>query len=138
MSFTLRITVALVCVLVVDDEATLLKNVAQSLRRDGIDVLTALDCAAARDALSRSHVDVLCLDVHLPDGDGLDLLEEFRETVPDLPAIVISGGASVENESRAARLGVQQFLHKPFQLTELKSALAKNFKTAVNKPDPIR
>ncbi len=127
-----------VCVLVVDDEATLLKNVAQSLRRDGFDVLTAMGCADARDVLSRSHVDALCLDVNLPDGDGLDLLEEIRETAPDLPTIVISGGASAENESRAARLGVQQYLGKPFQLTELKSALAKIFETAANKPDPIR
>lgn len=125
------------CIMVVDDEATLLKNVAQSLRRDGFDVLTALNCDDARDALNRSHVDVLCLDINLPDGDGLDLLEEIRKTNPTLPTIVISGGTSAGNKSRAARLGVQQFLGKPFQLAELKSALAKILEKAGNKPGPI-
>lgn len=138
MRFSLEVILTVARILVVDDEATLLKNVAQSLRRDGFDVLTARDCAGARDALCRSHVDALCLDINLPDGDGLDLLEEIRESVPDLPTIVISGGASAKNEFRAAHLGVQMLLRKPFQLSELKSSLAKLLETTENKSTPIK
>ena len=113
------------CVLVVDDETTLLKNIARSLRAGGFEVITAPDCGDAREALSRGHVDALCLDINLPDGDGLELLEEIRRTAPDLPTIVISGAATAENRSRAAQLGVHEFLGKPFRLADLKAALAK-------------
>ena len=123
-------------VLVVDDEVTLLKNVARSLRAVGFEVITAPDCADAREALSRSHVDALCLDINLPDGDGLDLLAEIRRTAPDLPAIVISGATSPENRARAARLGVHKFLRKPFPLGDLKTALANFFDETGHKAKP--
>ena len=125
------------CVLVVDDEATLLKNVARSLRTGGFEVITAPDCANARKALSRNHVDALCLDINLPDCNGLDLLEEIRRTAPDLPTIVISGVASPENKSRAAHLGVREFLEKPFRLADLKAALGKCFDATGHKANPV-
>lgn len=112
-------------VLIVDDEATMLKNMARSLREAGYEVLTAGDCANARATLHRQAVDAVCLDIVLPDGDGLDLLEEVRHYAPDLPTIVTSSATTPENKSRAAGLGVTDFLAKPFPLAELKAALAK-------------
>ncbi len=108
------------CVLVVNDEATLRKNIAQSLRREGFEVITAADGAGARQALDSSDVDVLYLDIHLPDEDGLDLLEEVRQTFPGISAIVVSGTTNPEHRPRASRLGVEEFLSKPFRLAELK------------------
>lgn len=110
-------------VLVVDDEPTLLKNVVRSLRRDGFEVLTATDNANAGWTMRERKVDALCLDINLPDGNGLDLLEEVRRTAPDLPVIVISGVPTTQNKARAAALGVQSFLEKPFALSELKKIL---------------
>lgn len=124
-------------VLVVDDETTLLKNIARSLRGCGFEVITAADRAGAREALSRGRVDALCLDINLPDGDGLKLLEEIRVTAPDLPTIVISGAATAENRSRAAQLGVREFLRKPFLLGDLKAALAKFFGATGNGTGPV-
>lgn len=115
----------MICVLVVDDEATLRKNIARSLRRAGFEVITAADGAGARQALDASDIDVLCLDIHLPDEDGLDLLEEVRQTFPDIPAIVMSGAVNPEHRPRAARLGVEEFLSKPFRLAELKVLVAR-------------
>ena len=112
-------------VLIVDDEATVLKNMAQSLRRAGFEVVTAANCAKARAILGRKPVDALCLDIVMPDGNGLDLLEEVRQIAPDLPAIVTSAACTPENRSRAASLSVEVFLAKPFPLTELKAALSK-------------
>ena len=116
---------AMIRVLVVDDEATLRKNIARSLRRAGFEVITAADGAGARQALDSSDVDVLCLDIHLPDEDGLDLLEEVRQTFPGIPAIVMSGAANPEHRPRALRLGVEEFLSKPFRLAELKALVAR-------------
>lgn len=125
------------CVLVVDDEVTLLRNIARSLRAGGFEVITAPDCANARKALGRGHVNALCLDINLPDCSGLDLLEEIRQTNPDLPTIVISGEASRENESRAAQLGVHAFLRKPFPLADLNAILANFFDATGHKANPV-
>lgn len=110
----------MVCVLVVDDEATLRKNIARSLRRAGYEVITAADGAGARQALDGGGVDVLCLDIYLPDENGLELLESIRRTSTRIPTIVMSGTATPEHRLRAARLGVEEFLSKPFSLTKLR------------------
>jgi DNA-binding response OmpR family regulator len=115
----------MVRVLVVEDEATLRKNIDRRLRQDGIEVLTAPDIASARQALEGSQIDILCLNVNLPDGNGLDLLEEVRATHPSIPAIVISGTATPEDGLRAKRLGVLRFMDKPFRLAELAGLIAK-------------
>lgn len=120
----------MVRVLVVDDETDFLLLVAQGLSQDGFEVVTAIGAASARQTLNRISVDILCLDVDMPDGDGLDLLEEVRLTAPELPTIVMSGNASPERRSRAARLGVEEFLEKPFRFRKLK-VLVKRFGEAI-------
>jgi DNA-binding NtrC family response regulator len=112
-------------VLVVDDEATVLKNIGRSLRRSGFEVVTAMNCQDAKSAFEQYKFDALCLDIVLPDGDGLVLLEEVRQFAPSLPTIVISSAVTAENKRRADRLGVLSFLPKPFRLAELKEALVK-------------
>jgi two-component system OmpR family response regulator len=113
------------CVLVLDDEATVLKNIARSLRRSGFEVVTAKDCQHAKSAFEQYRFDALCLDIVLPDCDGLVFLEEVRQFAPSLPTIVISSAVTTENKRRADRLGVSSFLPKPFRLAELKEALAR-------------
>jgi DNA-binding NtrC family response regulator len=120
----------MVRVLVVDDEIDLLLDIAQSLSQDGFEVVTAIDTSSARQALSRISVDILCLDVDMPDGDGLDLLEEVRLTAPDLPAIVMSGNATPERRLRAAQLGVEEFVEKPIGFRKLK-VLVKQYGKAI-------
>ncbi len=120
----------MVRVLVVDDEIDLLLGIAQILSQDGFEVVTAIDTTSARQVLSSISVDILCLDVDIPDGDGLDLLEEVRLTAPDLPAIVMSGNATPERRSRAAQLGVEEFLAKPFGFRKL-SVLVKHYGEAI-------
>ncbi len=115
----------MVRVLVVDDETDFLLLVAQGLSRDGFEVVTAIGAVSARQTLSRISVDILCLDVDMPDGDGLDLLEEVRLTAPDIPAIMMSGNATRERRSRAAQLGVVEFLAKPFGFRKLKELVAQ-------------
>ncbi len=112
-------------VLVVEDEATLRKNIDRSLRQEGFEVLIAPDVAAARQALEGSQFDIVCLNINLPDGNGLDLLEEARTAHPDLPAIIISGAATPEDRLRAKHLGVQGFLDKPFRLLQLIDLISK-------------
>lgn len=107
-------------VLVVEDEQPLAKNIVRSLERDGFEAKTALSAREARTALESGGVGMLCLDIGLPDCNGLDLLKEIRRHYPKLPTIVITAHDTAENRARAGGLDAFAFLPKPFALSELR------------------
>jgi DNA-binding NtrC family response regulator len=103
--------------LVVDDEDQLLRLISRLLERSGYRVLAAADAAAAR-RLFTAHaeeIELLLLDVVLPDGDGAEqLLPEFLEDRDDFEVIAMSGDAAPETlEAMLERIG-GRFLRKPF------------------------
>lgn len=100
--------------LVIDDELHLLMLFVELLGDLGFDVEVAATCAAGRARWSAGRFDLLCCDKNLPDGNGLDLIPELRASQPDSEAIVISAYASAESINEALRLGVAEFLVKPF------------------------
>ena len=114
--------------LVVDDDLTFLLGVAELVEREGFSTATARSLAEARAELKKDPPDVVIVDLRLPDGGGLELLD-------DLPAgsrtevIVITGHASVESVIGALRLGVLDFLTKPVDSPRLKSVLANLART---------
>jgi CheY-like chemotaxis protein len=73
--------------------------------------------------LRRESYDLIFLDVHLPDGNGIDLLEEIGRISPDSKIVVMSGDASETNRKRAYNGGALQFLEKPFDLSEVHDIL---------------
>jgi DNA-binding response OmpR family regulator len=91
----------------------------QEIRRARL--IEANDLAAAREILGTEAIDLLLLDVRLPDGNGLDLARELRDGgSPSRPAIIVMS-ASVKSTERDAAVsaGADYFLPKPFAATEL-------------------
>jgi DNA-binding response OmpR family regulator len=117
-------------ILVVEDEDIILRNIARCLRKEGYKVLTANDRASARQIFRERGVNALCLDINLPDGNGLDLLMEFRKTIPSLPTVVVSASSSKADRDRAAKLEVHAYLTKPFALADLAQAINQCLDTA--------
>ncbi|MGH7741529.1 MAG: sigma-54-dependent transcriptional regulator [Candidatus Eiseniibacteriota bacterium] len=105
-------------VLIVDDEPNIRSSLEGALGREGYQPESAGDLAAARARLGESF-DFVLLDVRLPDGSGVDLLEEIRQATPDTVVIVMSGHATIEDAVRATRLGAFDFLEKPLALERL-------------------
>jgi len=104
--------------LVVDDEANILSSLQGALGREGYQVECAASLADARSRL-RDAYDFVLLDVWLPDGTGLDLLEEIAAATPDTIVIMMSGHATIDVAVRATRLGAFDFLEKPLSLDRL-------------------
>jgi two-component system response regulator AtoC len=77
------------------------------------------------DIVTRQQIDLVLLDLKLPDGDGLDVLYEIRKADSDLPVIVLTGHAAVESAVQAMKLGAYDYLEKPINLTELQLTAAK-------------
>lgn len=80
-------------VLIVDDNTTLAYFTARSLQRDmkGIDVITAVSCQEAQAKAAQHSPSVIIADIMLPDGDGLKLVQDLSEQLPQMRVIIISG-----------------------------------------------
>ena len=100
-------------VLIVDDEPSVLLEIAASLKRH-YDPLTASNADEAEKILGRERVGLLITDLRLPGRDGLALLESAKASQPDLPVVVMSGHGTIEEAVRAIQLGALDFVEKPF------------------------
>ncbi|MBD3382225.1 MAG: response regulator [candidate division Zixibacteria bacterium] len=105
-------------ILIVDDEEAILKSLAGPLEREGYDVLTAKTSAEAVKLNSR-EVDLCLLDVWLPDGDGVELLEKFKQKFQLQAYIMMSGHSDIETAVKAVKLGAYDFLEKPLSLERI-------------------
>jgi DNA-binding response OmpR family regulator len=80
-------------------------------------------CRDARDALCESHHDAIILDLGLPDGDGLDLLRQWRKAGFNEPVLILTARDAVEDRIKGLDIGADDYLSKPFSLEELLARL---------------
>jgi len=111
-------------VLIVEDEALLLKNLVSCLTRAGIEAVGSASFAEARERLQRDAFDLICADISLGDGDGIELIGSIRADSPDLPVVVMTGRDSVSNRLRAEQIDASAFLAKPFALARFRELVA--------------
>ena len=112
-------------VLVVDDDPAICVVVSEALKRQG-HIVRAVGSVAERDEmLPRFAPDVLVTDVMLPDGDGLDNLDQLFAVDPALKVIILSAQNTLNTAVRATGQGAFEYLPKPFDLNELARAVAE-------------
>ncbi|MCZ6640954.1 MAG: Hpt domain-containing protein [Gammaproteobacteria bacterium] len=109
------------CVMVVDDSVTVRKVTSRLLERQGIDVIIAKDGVEAIAMLQERKPDIMLLDIEMPRMDGFEVARQVRhdERLSDLPIIMISSRTGTKHKEHARELGVDGFLGKPFQESEL-------------------
>jgi len=108
--------------LIVDDDPGFLAGLCELVKREGFAVQGALSLEQARAELAANPPDILLVDLHLPDGSGLSLLEGFEPgSAPEV--VLITGSASVETAVDALRRGVADYLTKPVDFARVKMAL---------------
>lgn len=112
-------------VLVVDDEHQVLDLITEVLRMSGFQSASAMNARQALASLRREHFHLLITDVRLPDSSGIDLLRIVRDKYPNLPAIVVTGYASIDGTKEALNLGAVDYIPKPFTPQQLLSAVEK-------------
>lgn len=106
-------------ILIVEDEPDLLFLLRQNFQQQGYRVVEAASCAAAREALRREAVELLLLDVNLPDGTGFDLLQAWREEGRWQPAVFLTARADEADRLRGFAVGGDDYVCKPFSMAEL-------------------
>jgi CheY-like chemotaxis protein len=110
-------------VLVVDDDNLICWALEKEFSAINFDARIVGNAADALAELRRQRFDIVFLDIHLPDLNGLELLREIDEISPDATVIIMSGDASEANRQRAYNGGVLQFLEKPFDLSDVHAIL---------------
>lgn len=110
-------------VLIIEDEATLAKNISLYLARYGYDPEIADTAEAGLAALERIRPDVILLDFHLPGMDGMTALAKLYEAAPEIPVVMMTGHGTVELAVEAMKQGAYDFLTKPVSLAKLRILL---------------
>lgn len=123
-------------ILIIDDDLSQLELLEIFLTDKGYTV----ECApSASEGLNIKEVfkpDVLILDVHLPDGDGLELLQELREKDKGIKSIIITAYHDMETTVKAMKIGACEYITKPIDVDELEKAVRRTFELVRSK-EPV-
>jgi len=117
--------VAVMRILVVEDEPVVAEVLADAIRAAGYEVLVALDGAEALDVLGATPVDGVFMDLVMPGLSGLAVLAQIRNRHPLLPVVIISGHAVGGAVAKAMELGAVAFLEKPTGLAQVTEILSR-------------
>ncbi|RPJ69676.1 MAG: sigma-54-dependent Fis family transcriptional regulator [Acidobacteria bacterium] len=113
--------------LIVEDEGALRCALAESLSAEGFEVSEADGAVSALQALDEFAYDGLVVDLHLPDGRGMKVLDRALEQYPLIAAVVVTGYGQVEDAVAAMKRGAIEFLQKPFRTAALAGAFRNEF-----------
>jgi DNA-binding NtrC family response regulator len=106
-------------ILVVDDDAIVIKSCRRILEAEGFEVIAVPGADEALEKIKSSEFDLLLMDVKMPKHDGIFLMREIKKNWPDIPIIVMSGYPTPETIADVLKLGATQFIPKPFRPDEL-------------------
>ena len=109
--------------LIIEDEASLQELMTATLKKEGYVVENAMDYNGAIDKLGGYNYDCVLLDLNLPGGNGLDILEHIKKKSNKLNVIIISARDSIDDKVRGLELGADDYLAKPFHLAELSARI---------------
>lgn len=106
------------CILVVEDDAQIRNFICYSLQLEGFKYITAKNAQNALNVLVSEQIDLMLLDLGLPDFDGIDVIKKVREW-SEMPIIVVSARDQDKEKANALDIGADDYLTKPFSATEL-------------------
>ena len=105
-------------ILVVDDEALLVKGIRFNLQNEGYEVITGSDGLEAVQAVQTQHPDLVVLDVMMPNMDGLSACAKIRE-FSDVPIIMLTAKGETSDKVSGLKGGADDYITKPFEMKEV-------------------
>jgi len=106
-------------ILIVDDEESVRKSLADVMRDEGYEVMTASSGKEGIDAVTETQPALALLDIAMPEMDGIETLRRFKEIRPDMPVIMVTGHGTIETAVKTTKMGAYDFLVKPPELQHL-------------------
>lgn len=106
-------------ILIIEDEKQLVKSILLALRQEGYVCEVAYSAVEANEKILVYEYDCILLDINLPDGNGLTILEELKQSNKTDGVIIITAKNSLEDKVKGLNLGADDYLAKPFYMPEL-------------------
>jgi DNA-binding NtrC family response regulator len=125
-------------VLLVDDEKDFIESLLQRLELRGFDVKIALNGDDALDLIKENDLDVVVLDVLMPEKDGIEILGEIKKIKPLLQVIMLTGHATVETAIEGMKLGAYDYLIKPTETEALVDKISNAYALKSEHQERIR
>jgi len=121
-------------ILVMEDDRSVAKGLEMILSEEGYTVNLANTGKLAVEAFKQKRFDLLVADLRLPDIDGMEVIKQIKAEKPETEVIVITGYGTTATAVEAMKLGVHDFLPKPFTEDQIKTAIDEALKEHVEKP----
>ena len=118
------------CILVVDDDANILKVIRKRLESEGFQVATAIRAAEATGLILEENFDLALVDLKLAETDGIRLMEEMHDKNPDMPVIILTAHGTIQSAVDAMKKGAYSYITKPFNDRELLLQIKNCLKTS--------
>ena len=118
-------------ILILEDDAKLNEGIRLALKKEGCDFLQCRTIREARTCLSQKEIDLVLLDLNLPDGDGMDFLTEIRNGW-DIPIIIVTANNMETDIVMGLELGANDYITKPFSLMVLRARVAVQLRQRKN------
>jgi len=112
-------------ILIVDDQEDLRYSLASIVKKQGHSVMTAGDGQLALNLLRTNIIDLVFLDIGLPDGNGIDLISSMQEIARDIDIVMLTGINEAKTAVEALRAGALDYIVKPFDIIEFKAILKR-------------
>src|SRR5437016_2426726 len=125
-------------VVIVEDEPAIRRGVVDALRASGYEVAEAADGARGLQEAVRLGVDLVLLDLLLPQRDGLEVLAELRKVRPTLPVIILTAKGTEDDRVRGLKMGADDYVVKPFSARELLARIEAVLRRTVDRPPEVR
>ncbi|MDQ1265258.1 MAG: two-component system, OmpR family, response regulator CiaR [Bacteroidota bacterium] len=110
-------------ILIVEDEPEILDSIAVYLNSEDFICEKAPDFETASEKMGTYEYDIIILDITLPDGNGLDLLDALKQKSPETGVLIVSARDSLDDRLKGLNLGADDYLTKPFHLSELNARI---------------
>jgi DNA-binding response OmpR family regulator len=124
-------------ILVVEDDRAIRQGIVDALAFDGYDVLEAKDGKEGTQMALRFDYDLLLLDLILPKGDGLEILQAVRAGRPVQPVIILTARGEEQDRIKGLELGADDYVVKPFSVKELLARISAVLRRSPERPTDV-
>jgi DNA-binding NtrC family response regulator len=116
-------------ILIVDDDEIMRETLSDVLRKNGYDMFSVASGNGALSMIKRNLIDLILLDMKLPDIDGLEVLKKIKEFDTEILVIMMTAYSDVQTAVSAMKSGAYDYINKPFELEELRLLIEKGLET---------
>jgi two-component system response regulator AtoC len=116
-------------ILIVDDDEVMQETLSEVLRKRGYEIFSVGSGNGALSVMKKNIIDLILLDMRLPDVDGLEVLKKIKEFDTEILVIMMTAYSDVQTAVSAMKSGAYHYINKPFELEELKLLIEKGLET---------